>query len=123
MDTTKKRNKSPAMLVDWDHVNAFANYESYVADKDDKLAIVLIVPNPYAYDYEDDALFEPTVVLRNMGGLSDRKFKEQALSIMTEVSNLQVIAAWDDDPDVLEMYRQQGIPFTYDLNWEAPEQW
>lgn len=106
------------MIVDWDHLCAFPDYEGYVIEKQEYLEVVLLVPNPFAYDFEGaDSGVEPTVVLRNNGGLRDVIFKAQAVSLVQDMSNLVPVAAWDDDPEVLSMYRAAGVPFTDDLDW------
>lgn len=115
-----KYSKEPAIIVDWDHVNAFTAYEDYIVHKQEHLEVVLLVPNPFGYDFDAaDTGIEPTVVLRNNGGLRDVIFKAQAVSLIQDMSNLVPVAAWDDDPEVLDVYRAAGVPFTDDLNWGA----
>lgn len=106
------------MIVDWDHVQAFPEYEDWIVAKQEYLEVVLLVPNPFGYDFTaEDTGIEPTVVLRNNGGLRDVIFKAQAVSLVQDMSNLVPVAAWDDDSEVLGMYRAAGVPFTDDLDW------
>lgn len=110
------------MIVDWDHVCAFPDYEGYITAKQEHLEVVLLVPNPFAYNFDAaDSGIEPTVVLRNNGDLPDVVFKAQAVSLIQDMSNLVPVAAWDDDPAVLEVYRAAGVPFTSDLSWNQEE--
>jgi hypothetical protein len=123
-----KYSKEPAMIVDWDHVCAFPEYAEYVAQKQKHVEVVMLVPNPFGSDFvqtvksDNEYVYltdiEPTVVLRNNGGLRDVIFKAQAVSIIQDMSNLVPVAAWDDDPEVLDMYRAAGVVFTDDIYWK-----
>jgi len=113
-------NTQPAIIVDWEHVNAYEGYDEWLAEHDEQLAIILIVPDPENNDYDFDAKFEPAVVLRN----SLKKpmpliaFKTTAVLTVQESSNMIPVVAWDDDADVIDMYRAAGVPVTTEFNWQ-----
>ena len=53
-----------------------------------------------AEDFADELepTFAPDVIMRNNLHTSDILFKEQAVEVIAEMSNLDIVAAWDDDP-------------------------
>lgn len=114
-------NTKPAIIVDWEHVNWYEGYDEWLADRDEQLAIILIVPNPHLLDYDFDSLFKPAVVLRNSvkTPLPEIAFKTSAVLTVQGASNMDPVIAWDPDSDITDMYREAGVPVTVEFDWQV----
>ena len=106
-----------AIIVDWTHYKGDPTTQRYIqriTTQAPKTSTVLMVSDP------NDTLSCPShipeiewdVIIRNTGTLNDVKFKTKAFSVITEVSDLVPVIAFDDNHQINLMYRENGVLIT-----------
>lgn len=109
MNTVK--SSKPALFVDWASVLDYGELYEWLVSKQDKISIVLLVPDPTNNDFSVATDFEPDVVLRNSSKkpLPDIAFKTAAILAVQDTSNLVPVIGIDMNQDVLDMYEEAGV--------------
>ena len=109
--------KQRAILVDWELYRHNPHTQKFISDRADQARMILLVQAPELHDYEytddnDPWFVEWDAVIRNTGGLDVVKFKQKALEIIQDVSNLDPVIALDKNSRVNSMYRAHGVLIT-----------
>ena len=114
--------KERAILVDWSLYSANTHVQEFIKAREGQARMVLLVTEPKTNDYIHPADTLPTTqaldhpewdaVIRNTGDLADVKFKENAVTILKEVSNLDPVIGLDKSSAVNTVYRAQGVLVT-----------
>ena len=97
-----------AIIVDWDLYRTHPATFKFIAEREGRTRLVLLVPFPELNDYnfteEQDAVHWD-VIIRNTGDKSSSEFKYNAMSIIRDVSTTIPIIALDSDPQMDAPYK------------------
>lgn len=121
--------KERAILVDWSLYSANTHVQEFIKAREGQARMVLLVTEPKTNDYMYPTDYTATddyptlgrdsidgiewdAVIRNTGDLADVKFKENAVTILKEVSNLDPVIGLDKSSAVNTVYRAQGVLVT-----------